>query len=89
MLGIWKVCQTLLICFEMELPMLVVYDSLDLDEVLITTSEKEDEMVKIWFPERPEGRDREKFDRRVYDDAVEIFIRGIEVNGRTITGWKQ
>ena len=58
--------------------MIVAYISFD--EVLVTTPEKEDAMVKIWFPEHSDGKAREDYERKVCDDAAEIYLSGIEIS---------
>ncbi len=41
------------------------------DEVIVTTVEREPEMVKVWFTRG--GRDLDKYDRKIYGEDYEAI----------------
>lgn len=61
--------------------MFVTYSDSEGHEVLVTTPEREPEMLKLYFTEG--GRDIEEYDREVCDDVAVQFLTTLRAGDHT------
>lgn len=61
--------------------MFITYSDEEGHEVLVTTPEREPEMLKLYFTEG--GRDIETYDREISDDVAVQFLTGLRPGDHT------
>ena len=59
--------------------MFIIYSDEEGHEVLVTTPEKEPEMLQLYFTEG--GRDIESYDREVSNDVAVQYLVGLRAGG--------